>query len=268
MAFIKLTIVAGVALLLSACVSAEHRPEMRPIHVANARTPVTAALNSPMKELTGKAEKNAYGQFELGLAMLAGRSHPDIAKQPDLTARALILNDRLLPQIEAYKNQSTVQQMIFADWSKIIAVTPEDEELIEIWLKLNSPDYWLSRARDASTSQTLYIYQPPVCTKCTSSMMPIETTNPVIDPSLIATAEHCVYAVRKRLGPVTASYEGIPLSFRLMHLSTLRNETARVEAELDDPDPTRSWEIGEAACGTQEQFNQYFVNLQTSVAQQ
>ncbi len=251
-------IIAGIAavLLLSGCATLQGNPELRPFFVTSAAHDIEAALATPPSDLFDKAQASdadAHAKLDLGLAMWAGRLVPP-ASAADIAAIA-DLEARLDPRIDAYLATHSGKSPAAVNWQKVLAPTPDDLALIDRYLRHQSPDYWLTRARLSGTSQTLFIYAPPACLKCTGGVMPIDSTRYDIDGNLIDTAEHCLFAVRHYLGRSPPGVAALPRAVRYLALPGVWDENARIESQLTQPDPKASYQIGTDACGTSDAFD-------------
>lgn len=188
------------ALALTGCVTFHGNPALRPIYAGQAAPEIEKALTTPMDQLYTAAQvprPNAYQKLDLGLAMFAGRKPPP-ADPADIAA-ATDLDARLSPRMDTYLAAHPGRSPYYADWTKLLGVTPEDRALAGRYLGHNLPDYWLSEARISGVSSTLYIYSPPACLKCSGGTIPIDNFTADINEDLIETAEHCVLAVGARL---------------------------------------------------------------------
>jgi len=256
----RLLITGGVLfgfLALTACTTVD--PAFtRPQGAVAAQPHIEAALKQPMDALwlaAANADPNA--SLDLGLALLAGRRPPENATDKDDWEVMAQLEGRHNRAFIAYADTHGHQRPKAKDWPEILPLSTEEREAFARYQRTTA-DYWLSRALFASTSQTLYIYQPPVRLGGAGGVMPIQTTTPVLDGNMILTASHCIHALRAVAGfpsPAENDYvhdviaaEGGQDSLDFETL--LAGEAAR-------ENPKRPYFTGPAACGSLPQFQRY-----------
>ena len=253
------------AFLLAGCATLHGNPALRPTYVASAAPEIDKALAAPMNELFAKASgpsSTAHDKLDLGLAAWAGRKLP--SPDPADTAAMTALDARLMPRVNAYMAAHSGTSPANINWTRELGLTSDDLALIDRYLGQRLPDFWLDAARASGSSQTLFIYAPPACLKCSGGVMPIETTRYDLDGEMIDTAEQCVLAVRQATGRPVPEVEGGMVQLIAYVRPRILLESMRVVSELGRPDPYSSHEIGAAACGTPEAFSHYVEKLKAA----
>lgn len=249
------------AVMLSGCASIP-LPEQRVNHTTQAQGFVDGALIEPIEGLYDSAGKaDAQAQLKLGLAMFAGRKLTGLPAATVSDADVQALDARLSAGIIAYEAANSdpekLKGLTGADWVKILKVTADELKLIDSYHRTHTGEYWIYTALYAHKSQTLMIYQPPVCTGCAGMVRPMTVSNPVISRPVVMSAVHCVLALKVMDGvralPVSETAQR-PKSFYRFGYSDWVYPVVLAGAEAARPQVERAYETGPKACGTPERF--------------
>lgn len=227
---------------------------------------IEAALSGSQEELYGKAKTDAEADaLVYGLTILSARVY---SKPPrSYTSLMWRLNRDVKLFIE--ENQGTNPDLI--DWAKVLSVSEQELYLLEMMQDRTDASYWIGHAYVATTSRTIAIYHPPVRTGLSGRTQLMNISEPSINPDVLMTAVHCVWALRMNMWRDNAiqtlqiqkenNLNRLVVNKLLGRRSGL-NIWQRIEADTKNPPDKRLYEVGSSACGSEARFMGYRQRLQ------